>query len=326
MQAGDTIGLERGRYELREKLAASSYGVVWRARGPGHDAVLKLVNREQMEQAGPAQREHWIGSAASEIAFLRSLSPWDGRHIVRLIDSGEHEGLPVLALERHECDLARHMDDLRGRGERLAFAQALEWLAQANQALARVHQYGWRHLDLKPANLLLDPQRRHIRLADFGTNRPLADLHPHPYSGTASWQAPEQFFPLDGQHYETDARTDYFALGALFFYLATGGTALRFCRECGDAWREYRNGAAQELRKRHGDALPPTLGDDEAALFVREAGRADKAAAMPSLDLLRTLTHANREQRPQHGLEISRMIGRVRDMAASSAGRIRWSA
>lgn len=225
----------------------------------------------------------------------------------------------MLALERHECDLARHMDDLRGRGRQLPFALALEWLGQANQALARVHQYGWRHLDLKPANLLLDPQRRHIRLADFGTNRPLADLQPHSYSGTASWQAPEQFFPLDGQHYDTDARTDYFALGALFFYLVTGGTALRFCRECGDAWREYRNDAAQVLRKRHGGALPPTLGDDETALFAREAGRPNEAAAVPALALLRALTHADRNERPRHALDISRMIGKVRDTVAVTA-------
>lgn len=324
MQAGDTIGLGRGRYELREKLAASSYGVVWHARGPGHDAVLKLVNREQMEQAGPAQRTHWIGSAASEIAFLRSLSPWDGRHIVRLIDSGEHDGLPVLALERHDCDLARHMDELRSRGARLPFAQAVEWLAQANQALARVHQYGWRHLDLKPANLLLDPARRSLRLADFGTSRALADLDPHPYAGTASWQAPEQFFPVDGDRYDTDARTDYFALGALFFYLATGGTALRFCRECGEAWRTHRAGAAQAMRERHGASVP-TLGEDEAALFAREAGHGDDAAAAPAVALLRALTHADRAARPRHALDISRMIDAIRRAAPARATQRRWS-
>ena len=76
MRTGDTITLGRGRYALREKLAGSSYGVLWHARGPGHDAVLKLVNRAQMEQAGPGQHMHWIGSAATEIAFLRQLSPW----------------------------------------------------------------------------------------------------------------------------------------------------------------------------------------------------------------------------------------------------------
>lgn len=324
MKAGDTVGLQRGRYVLREKIAGSSYGILWHAQGPGHDAVLKLVNREQMQLARPEQRTHWTGSAATEIAFLRSLSPWDGRHIVRMIDSGEHDGLPVLALERLDCDLARHMDKLRSEGRQPGFGQALDWLAQVNQALAKVHQYGWRHLDLKPANLLLDPSRTAIRLADFGTNRPLADLHPHSYAGTANWQAPEQFFPCGEQAYETDARTDYFALGALFFFLVTGGTALRFCSECGDAYRAHRSGGAWAVRERHGRALPPTLQDEEAALFLREAARTGGDAGPRALALLRALTHDERGQRPRHALDISRMLGEIRSATARHAAP-RWS-
>ena len=315
MRAGESMTLRRGRYELREKLAGSSYGVVWLARGPGHDAVLKVVNREQMDRAAPEQRMHWIGSARTEIEFLRSLSPWDGRHIVRLIDSGEHEGLPVMALERLDCDLARHIDDLRSRGGRPSFTQALDWLAQVNQALARVHQYGWRHLDLKPGNLLLDPDRRSLRLADFGTNRPLADLDRHSYAGTANWQAPEQFFPSGDGSYATDARTDYFGLGALFFFLVTGGTPLRFCSECGEAYRTHGAAGAGALRERYGKEMPPTLHDDDAALFLCEAARENAAAAPPALALLRALTHANRDHRPRYALDISRMIGDIRSAA-----------
>lgn len=321
MRAGDTITLGRGRYALRERLTGSSHGVLWDARGPGHDVVVKLVNRELMEQAGPGLHRHWVGSAETEIAFLRSLSPWDGRHIVRLVDSGEHAGLPVMALERLDCDLARHMDELRKRGERPSLLQVVEWLAQVNQALGRVHQYGWRHLDLKPGNLLLDADRRTLRLADFGTNRRLADLDPHGYAGTASWQAPEQFFAVDDDKYATDHRTDYFALGALFFFLATGGTPLRFCSACGEAYRAHRSQGAQALRERYGTALPPTLDDDDAALFVREAGRGNDAAAAPALALLRALTHADRGQRPRHALAISRMIAEVRAAAVHTGGR-----
>lgn len=325
MQAGDTIGLGRGRYELREKLAGSSYGLLWHARGPGHDAVLKLVNREQMAQARPDQRSHWVRSASTEIAFLRSLSPWDGRHIVRMIDSGEHEGLPVVALERLDCDLAQHMDGLRQRDGKPSFSQVLDWLGQVNEALARVHQYGWRHLDMKPGNLLLDQDRRTLRLADFGTNRPMADLHPHAYAGTANWQAPEQFFPANEQGYVTDTRTDYFALGALFFYLVTGGTPLRFCSECGDAYRTHRGAGARALLGRYGNALPATLQDEEVALFVRDIGPDMKPASAPALALLRALIHADPCRRPRHALDISRMIGAIRAAVPKPAPHRRWS-
>lgn len=309
MKAGETIGLQRGRYVLRKQVAHSSYGVVWDAEGPGQKAVLKLVNRQQMERARPEQRRHWIGSATTEIAFLRSLSPWDGRHIVRLLDSGEHEGLPVLALERMDCDLASHMDELRQAGKAPGFLQCLDWLAQTNQALAKVHQYGWRHLDLKPGNLLLDFSRKEIRLADFGTNLPLAQRNPHPYTGTASWQAPEQFFPVEGGAYRTDERTDYFALGALFYYLVTGGTPLRFCSECGEVYRR----APAAARERNAE---PTLHEEEAERFLRLAGHGGKLA----LTLLRALTDPVAMKRPRNALEISRQIGAIKAAATRPSG------
>ncbi|WP_395407764.1 protein kinase [Pseudoduganella sp. UC29_106] len=191
----DTITLELGHYQLHEQIAGSAYGVIWRASGPHGtgDVALKLVNQAQMSRALPALRERWIASAASEIAFLQSLEPWDERHIVRLLDSGWHEGLPVLALELLDGDLARHMASAPPPP-----LQAFRWTAQLNQALAKVHQYGWRYLDLKPANVLVDTRLGAVKLADFGTNRRLESLHAHTYSGTANWQAPEQFFPRRG--------------------------------------------------------------------------------------------------------------------------------
>src|SRR4051794_8353599 len=92
LEAGAVITLDAGEYRLREPLAGSAYGVVWRARPSTgtKDVALKLINRPQMERAQAAQRAHWIASAQNEIAFLRSLEPWDERHIVRLLDTGEH--------------------------------------------------------------------------------------------------------------------------------------------------------------------------------------------------------------------------------------------
>jgi serine/threonine-protein kinase len=317
MTASDSIiTLELGHYRLRERIGGSAYGVVWRAEGPRgtRDVALKLINEAQMARALPAQRERWIASAENEITFLQLLEPWDERHIVRLLDSGWHNGLPVLALELLDCDLARHMKTLRGRGEALAPERLLAWMSQLNQALAKVHQYGWRYLDLKPANVLVDTLLGNVKLADFGTNRRLDAHGEHSYAGTANWQAPEQFFPAPGGGYATGRQSDYFALGALFYYLATGGTQLRYCGECGLAYRNHLSGGADVLLRQQG-GLPATLHADEEMLFARAFGSAGPAADA-ALQLLRQLLAPEPGARPRHAIDISRQLAAIASPAA----------
>ena len=336
LEAGAVITLEAASYRLREPLARSAYGIVWCAeRLPaGPRVALKLINRQQMARAEPGQRARWIASANQEIAFLRSLAPWDERHLVRLLDCGVYLGLPVMALELLDGDLGKHVARERALGRVIPFAQALDWLAQVNQALAKVHQYGWRYLDLKPSNVLFEARRGSVKLADFGTNRRLADRSAHSYAGTANWQAPEQFFPGAAQGYLTDARSDYFALGAMFYFLVTGGLPLRFCRDCGQAYRDHQAGGATMLRERHGGAIPATLMEDEAVLFLaritgldRTGGAQDatwcaagtaRAAPALALTLLRSLLSADPGARPPHAIAISRMIAGIRAGADSA--------
>jgi len=305
VQSGDIVTLKAGHYRLREQLAGSSYGTVWRAERDGVGAVaIKLVNRVQMERAEPALRPRWSECAAREIAFLSALAPWDARHIVRLVDHGQHEDLPAMALELLDGDLAAHMAAQAVAGRRIGLAQALAWIGQVNTALAKVHQQGWRYLDLKPANLLVDAASNSIKLADFGTNRSLADTAAHSYAGTASWQAPEQFFPTPAG-YLTDARADYFALGALFYYLVTNGATLRYCSACGDAFRAHGRDGAVRL----GGAPLPILPDDEAARFLACAGEGGAAA----LTLLRALLARRPQDRPPHALAISRLVAAAQE-------------
>ena len=309
VEAGDIITLTAGAWRLQAPLGSSSYGALWRAESVpgGMPAALKLVNRTQMDLALPPQRVAWCASFDAEIAFLRTLQPWDQRHIVRLLDSGVHDGLPALALELLDGDLAAHLAALRARGAGPGIARALAWTAQVNGALAKVHQYGWRYLDLKPANLLVDVRGGRLKLADFGTNRPLHDSTAHSYAGTAAWQAPEQFFPDACGRYRTDARSDYFALGALLYSLVTA-IPLRFCGACADAYRTHGTAGAAALRARHGGALPTVLAPDEAALFATHASTHDRHAL---LALLRALLAPRPEDRPRHALEISRLLARA---------------
>jgi len=274
----DIVTLTSAAWRLDAPLATSRYGVLWRASNAatGQPAALKLVNTEEMRRAPPPLRRCWCDAAAAEIAFLRTLQPWDGRHIVRLLDAGTVEGCPALALELLDGDL-KTLLATRGTPP---FDQALAWIAQVNAALARVHQYGWRHLDLKPANVLVDFVAGTLKLADFGTCRPLADQGGHDIAGTPGWQAPEQGAP-DGV---TDARSDYHALGALLFHLVTGA----------------------RLRA-HGPLAP-----DEATLFLTRA-RCNGRQGAAALALLRALTAPRPQDRPRHALDISRLLARVRD-------------
>jgi serine/threonine protein kinase len=316
--AGTVISLTGGQYRLREPLAGAAYGVVWRAdclQATGAVA-LKLVNLDQMARAPEALRTRWLDSANTEIAFLRSLAPWDGRHIVRLLDSGEHLGLPALALELLDGDLAAYLAEETAAGRTITTARALAWTGQVNQALAKVHANGWRYLDLKPGNLLLDRAADTLKLADFGTNRRLDDLRAHTYAGTANWQAPEQFFPdADVNGYATEARTDYFALGALFYYLVCG-RLLRYSSTCGEAWQTHGRDGAATLLATHQER-PPVLQLDEAALFANHLGQ----AAVPGLALLRRLLADSPAERPQHALDISRLLGQATSLLGAPPAR-----
>jgi eukaryotic-like serine/threonine-protein kinase len=310
LQENDIITMDRGRYRLRTPLARSAYGIVWQAEAPAGmpDVALKLINRAQMAQAQPALQDRWVASANNEIDFLRQLATWDERHIVRLLDSGVHDGLPVMALELMGADLGRHAD-----AKTATLGQVLDWMGQVNQALAKVHQHGWLYLDLKPANVLLERDGNGVKLADFGTSRLRASLAPGHYSGTASWQAPEQFFPSSANTYDTDSCTDYFALGAMLYYLVTGGLQLRFCSACGEAWRTHHSQAPAALLAENGGAIPLTLHEEEAALFAHRVERhAGTRSSDAALALLHALLAPERGDRPQHAIQISRLIAAVR--------------
>lgn len=327
-QPGDIITLAASAWRLCAPLSASSYGVLWQAEscGDGTPAALKLVNTEQMALALPPQRACWTRCADAEIAFLRTLQPWDRRHLVGLLDSGSHLGQPAMALELLDGDLARHLEAVRARAGAIPLAQAFDWIGQVNGALAKVHQYGWRHLDLKPSNLLLADGGATLKLADFGTGRALSDHALHPYTGTAGWQAPEQFFGEDGG-YRTDARADYFALGALLFDLVTG-TRLHYAGACAQAYRDHGTAGAARLRALHGGALPPVLDADETALFARRTLQEGMAPAArdAALGLLRALLAPQPADRPRHALDISRLLARIGDSLADHAPALRRAA
>lgn len=212
-----------GSYRLIAPIGKSSFGEIWSAEWleNRHPVAIKFVRADSLRQASASQHANLIHSLHKEIDILRRIR---AGHLLRLHRSGELNGLPVMVLEQ----LSGTLREALRATPRLSLVHALEWLRQIAEGLRALHNLGWRHLDLKPANLLLGSSHAglpRLRIADFGASLPRAKTV-HPLIGTPAWQSPEQFMPErrneHGYHYRSDSRADIYALGLLFFHFVTG--------------------------------------------------------------------------------------------------------
>jgi eukaryotic-like serine/threonine-protein kinase len=136
-------------------------------------------------------------------------------HVITVFDVGEHDEQPYIVMEYLDGGSVHD----RLRDGRVAPGQALEWLAQAGQALDRAHAEGVVHRDVKPANLLLD-REGDVCVSDFGiastTGVDTLTL-PGTIRGTVGYLSPEQ-----ARGEPATAASDRYGLGVVAFELLTG--------------------------------------------------------------------------------------------------------
>ncbi len=106
----------------------------------------------------------------------------------------------------------------------LPLEKAVDYIRQASAGLAYAHQMGLVHRDVKPANLLVDPDGV-VRVLDLGLARfsdeeqaSLTILHDENVLGTADYLAPEQAVDSHG----VDGRADIYSLGCSLYFCLTG--------------------------------------------------------------------------------------------------------
>jgi eukaryotic-like serine/threonine-protein kinase len=198
-----------GRYRVIRRLGQGSFGRVYLAQDDelGRAVAVKIPNPERV--SGPEGREAFLDEA-------RTLARLDHPHIVPVFDVGwTDEGVCYVVSKFVEgSDLARRL-----REGRMPFRDSAELVATIAEALHHAHQHGLVHRDVKPANILLDAQRR-PHVSDFG----LA-LSDEAYgkgfktAGTPAYMSPEQ---ARGEGHRVDGRCDVFSLGIVFYELLTG--------------------------------------------------------------------------------------------------------
>jgi len=147
---------------------------------------------------------------SKEVEKLVSLATQ--RYVVQLLDVGWEATPPYYVMEYLEDG---SLDQFIKTADSISVQQAVELFHDITTGLTHAHDKGILHCDLKPANILLDADRR-PRIADFGQSRLSTDQSPA--LGTLFFMAPEQA-DLDAS---PDPRWDVYGLGAILYTLLEG--------------------------------------------------------------------------------------------------------
>ncbi|MGW0336417.1 protein kinase domain-containing protein [Streptomyces sp. NPDC003011] len=213
-----------GRYVLLDRLGSGGMGHVWLA----HDqrlacevALKEIVFRDPAE-AGH-EREARVARARAEARHAAGLRGHP--HVVTVHDVLEHEGLPWIVME-HVAGAVDLRDLVETRGP-LAPAECARVGLAVLDALTAGHERGVLHRDVKPANILLAPDRTgapygRVLLMDYGISvRPDAGETRYTRAsvlvGTAGYLAPER--ATGGA--PTPA-ADLFSLGCTLYHAVEG--------------------------------------------------------------------------------------------------------
>lgn len=221
--ANDWTGsrLGGGRYEVLGKLGEGGMGAVYRAhdRNLDTDVVIKVPHPQMLRDPEFAAR------FAREI---RSLVQLAHPHVVKILDVGEHEGVPYAVMQFLPGGSLedRRLQGPAGRPLPMSPQEIAEWVENVADALDFIHKQGWLHRDIKPGNILFDAHGN-VFLSDFGVAKAIAKDAENPQSsqltgtgmvlGTPDYMAPEVVLGTP-----SDGRSDQYALAVALFELLSG--------------------------------------------------------------------------------------------------------
>lgn len=205
-----------GDYELLEILGEGGMGVVYRARQASLDreVAVKLLS------AGPWASKDFIARFERE---AQNAARMQHPGIVTIYEVGSFEGMQFFSMRlvRGESLSARLK-----RGGKSTPREAAALMRTVAEAVGYAHDLGVLHLDLKPANILLDASGRPY-VADFGLARRLENalaVENEEVSGTPAYMAPEQ---AQVRTHKLSQATDIWGLGAILYQLLTGQPPFR---------------------------------------------------------------------------------------------------
>jgi len=207
-----------GRYELDRELGRGAMGTVFLGRDP-------TINRVVAVKAIPIVEEFAEADLAEVRARFFREAEMAGRlkhpSIVAVYDAGEDGGIAWIAMEYVQ---GRMLSEFAVKENLLPVSKVLEICARVADALDFAHAQNIVHRDVKPANVLFEPETLDTRITDFGIARltNASATRSGIVLGTPSFMAPER---LEGRTFT--GQSDQFSLGVMMYQLLCGELPFR---------------------------------------------------------------------------------------------------
>jgi tetratricopeptide (TPR) repeat protein len=208
------VGTTVAHYDVVARLGGGGMGIVYAARDTklGRRVALKFL---------PPQWSHDESAKQRFIREAQAASATDHPNICTIHDiASTDDGQLFIVMAHYDGETLKSRLE-RGR---LTVDEAVEIAAQVAEGLAKAHNQGVVHRDIKPGNLMLTENG--VKILDFGLAK-FADARwkltlEGSTIGTVAYMSPEQ-----ARGEEADARSDVWAVGVVLYEMLTGGVPFK---------------------------------------------------------------------------------------------------
>lgn len=206
-----STGTRIGDYEILREIGRGGMGVVYEAREAalGRTVALKIL------PVHLASNPEYIERFRKEARLIGQLNH---PNIVTIHGIGIHENLHFIVMEHVK---GRDLSQILEGGAQLPVGFAFGIASQVAAALSAAHRLKIIHRDIKPQNIMVDPNGR-VKVMDFGIAKWVGESVATVTSegtliGTPAYMSREQC--LGGQ---LDGRSDLYSLGVVLYQMLTG--------------------------------------------------------------------------------------------------------